>query len=251
MSDERYAKDHIKIADHLIQRIVNKELEAGQRAPSVNQLAEQFHVNRNSAISALVRLENQGWLTAIHGKGFYVKKRSEVVSGLLSRHSRYTNLVKSLDEKRDVRLLEYALSPATELESETLKLSGAENVFRLEILRFLGELPISLVTSSLPEKLVPGLDRYLSDFASLYEILEEHYHFTPVRKTTAIEARMPPCGDAELLQLPENIPVLWIKNINVLTNGSPAMMDISRTRGDRYQMIVDLDHIEKSPAANL
>ncbi len=47
--------------------------------------------------------------------------------------------------------------------------------------RLVGSIPQNVTTSSLPERLVPWLDRYLANFQSLYSLLETHYYFVPVR----------------------------------------------------------------------
>lgn len=244
MRKDEPAQEHLAITDYLIERIVNQEIRPKQKIPSLNQLAEQFKVNKNVVRRAIARLENLGWVTPSQGRGSYVNEQPGKISSLLTRHNRYTNLMIQYGEKLNSHLLDWRLDEPNPVEAEALALSAAERVYRLEILRFAGKSPLSLATCSLPEKKVPHLERYLSDFRSLHGLLEDRYQFRPIRQISVIEARMPLNREPEYLEIPENIPVLWMKNINVHPDGEPVELVLARCRGDRYQCVVDFEKIE-------
>lgn len=245
MSADAKQQEHLKIADDLMRKIMNDELAAGEKVPSITELADTFRVYRSVAERALKRLENLGWLTPVHGKGYFVNKKPEMISSLLTRHNRrYTNLMLQLGEKPNSHLLDWRLDEPNAREREILQLSPGEQVYRLEILRFAREAPMTIATSSLPARVVPDFERYLADFRSLHGILQDHYQFEPIRKFTVIEARMPLNRDADLLEIPENIPVLWRMSLNVHPNGTPVELVIARLRGDRYQCVVDFEQTD-------
>ncbi|MCD0450188.1 GntR family transcriptional regulator [Actinocorallia sp. API 0066] len=80
------------IADTLAGRIAAGAYRAGELAPSVRQLAEEFSVNRATAQLVLVRLEAAGLVRARRGRGFVVcdlaAEGGLEVCGLLFRHAR-------------------------------------------------------------------------------------------------------------------------------------------------------------------
>jgi DNA-binding transcriptional MocR family regulator len=64
-----------QIAGALQEAMASGVLRPGDRAPSVRSLQHQHRVSASTAISALMLLENQGWLEARPRSGFYVRPR--------------------------------------------------------------------------------------------------------------------------------------------------------------------------------
>lgn len=244
MTDDEKLQDHLKIADYLMQKMVNDEFRSGEKVPSITQLADKFRVYRTVAERALKRLENLGWLTPVHGKGYFVTKKQKKNSYYFSKFNRYTNSMARIETTPNAQLLDWSLGEATPEEQEYLDLSEVEKVYRLEILRFVGSTPQSVTTSSLPEKMVPGMERYLHDFRSMYGLLEEHYQFTPIRKYSIIETRLPLTSDAMILKIPESMPIFNKINLNLHPNGLPVELDIGRARGDLTRYVIDLETTE-------
>ncbi|MEG0962387.1 MAG: GntR family transcriptional regulator [Lachnospiraceae bacterium] len=60
-----------KLTEDLKQMILEGKLQAGNKIPSENQLAESYQVSRHTVRKALSILENEGYLYAVHGKGTY------------------------------------------------------------------------------------------------------------------------------------------------------------------------------------
>lgn len=64
-----------QLAATLEQSIQTGVLQPGDRVPSVRQLRQQHGVSLSTAVAALLRLENQGWIEARPRSGFYVRPR--------------------------------------------------------------------------------------------------------------------------------------------------------------------------------
>jgi DNA-binding transcriptional regulator YhcF (GntR family) len=62
----------VQLAWHLRARIVGRELEAGERLPSVRDLAADTGVNANTVRAVYARLEADGLLETHHGRGTFV-----------------------------------------------------------------------------------------------------------------------------------------------------------------------------------
>lgn len=251
MQKKEHEQEHLIIADYLIEKITTQELTVGQKLPSQRQLIKVFHSNRYSVRRAIDRLVSLGWVKSIHGKGTYVKEKPTMISSTFSRHSRFTDAILRAGEQPSAHLLDWFFGEPTMIEQEALALTEADKVYRLEILRFAGTSPVTVATSTLPAKFVPDMHRFLPNFRSLYGLLKEQYNFTPLRKVSVIEARLPLNRDAELLEMPENIPILWIKSLNLHPDGQPAEMVISRLRGDRQKCVVEMETLEDSASLSL
>jgi DNA-binding GntR family transcriptional regulator len=55
--------------------IESGKLRPGEAVPSESALADEYGVSRGTARHALAELEGAGLVTAVHGKGRYVRKR--------------------------------------------------------------------------------------------------------------------------------------------------------------------------------
>ncbi|WP_280768271.1 FadR/GntR family transcriptional regulator [Salipaludibacillus daqingensis] len=62
------------VAEQLTEMIINSEFEAGDRLPSVQQLAEDFDVGRSAIREALSAMKAMGLIEIRQGEGTFVKK---------------------------------------------------------------------------------------------------------------------------------------------------------------------------------
>ena len=85
--------------DGLRALIVSGALGAGERLPSVRELAQQLAINPNTIQRAYRTLEQEGYICSVPGKGSFVAPRAEADT------LRREQLLKELDET--VRELQY------------------------------------------------------------------------------------------------------------------------------------------------
>jgi len=67
----------VQLAWHLKARIVQGELEAGARLPSVREMAAETGVNANTVRAVYARLEAEGLLETQHGRGTFVRPEAQ------------------------------------------------------------------------------------------------------------------------------------------------------------------------------
>ncbi|MFD1735170.1 GntR family transcriptional regulator [Bacillus salitolerans] len=230
---------HLEIAEYLIHNIRSSVYEVNQKIPSENELCRQFNVNRHVVRQAIARLTNLGWVTPLQGKGCYVNHIPKPILYVLSSHTRFSENMESQGVQHKSKLLNWTKGLPTSLEKEQLTLEENEEVYRLEILRFIDEKPISITTTVFPESEVPNLDMHFSDFQSLYGILLEHYQLRPIRSSSTFQASLPMMKDAELLEIPESIPVVQIESIMNHPSGYPIEFSVARVRGDMHKCLVE------------
>lgn len=230
-------KMYLQIADYVTQKILNEELKLGEKVPSLNQLSDQFRVNRNVAEKALARLENQGWLTVAQGKGYFVSNKPTMIKGVLSQFNSISNSMMRVGVNTYIRLNNWRIAEPTVTEREALELSPGEKVYCIDTIRFIDEMPLSLSTTFISEKVVPGIERHLTNtkYNSLFDVMREHYGISVVQKYSLLEAQIPLSDDAKQLKLMENMPIMWKKTLWVLPSHTPISLHISRIRGDCFQ----------------
>jgi DNA-binding GntR family transcriptional regulator len=73
--DDQDPRVYVRIAADIRGRIGAGELEAGQPAPSITALCQEWSVARETAAHALHVLESEGLVRRYPGRGYYVTGR--------------------------------------------------------------------------------------------------------------------------------------------------------------------------------
>jgi DNA-binding GntR family transcriptional regulator len=226
----------LEIEDYLLQEIESHRFQTDSKIPSENELSEQFGINRHTVRKAIERLSKLGQIYTVQGKGCFVSARpSTVIYPVIARGNFSDNLNRRGKNHRSV-LLNWVKQAPTPEERRHLNLAAGELIYRLDILRFVDEIPLSIYISSLPEQLVPNLEIYLAEFSSLYKILREQYGLAPKSKYRIVEATYPSLHDLQYLNISEHVSILKITSLAELADGRAVEYVTSRMRGDRYKL---------------
>lgn len=229
---------HLEIAEFLETQINNGTYKAEEKLPSENDLCKAFNTNHHIVRQAISRLANCGLITSRQGKGSYVNARLDTIPYPLSSRTSFTENLKKIGLAPDGKLLHWINREPTAQEARQLKLMADENVYELQIIRFVDQTPASFTITLIAEKNVPGFPNYLPEFHSLYQLLDKYYHIRPNRKQSIIQAVLPQARDAELLDIPESMPIMQIESVTEFPHGWPFEYQISRIRSDLYQYVI-------------
>ncbi|WP_223204594.1 phosphonate metabolism transcriptional regulator PhnF [Gordonia jinghuaiqii] len=225
------------IADELRGEIVDGGLSPGTRLPSESQLASRFGVNRNTVRHAVAALAADDLVVARRGSGTYVAEHTVLVHRIGLR----TRLSDSLGERAkgaSARLLESEIVPAPAAIATRLDLDD-RLALRMKIVRTVDGRPISLSTSWFDADRVPGLaDRFVAA-GSLTRALRDGGVEDYVRGATTIAARHATTSEVAELELLEGAVVLAVEGFDVLPDGTPLQLGITRFPADRVELDVD------------
>jgi len=225
------------IADELRGEIVDGGLPPGTRLPSESQLASRFGVNRNTVRQAVAALAADDLVVSRRGSGTFVADHSVLVHRIGLR----TRLSDSLGERAQTataRLLASEITPAPESVATRLG-TGDRPALRMEIVRGLDGRPISLSTSWFDADKVPGLADHFAAEGSLTRALRAVGVEDYVRGATTIAARHATAGELADLELLEGSVVLAVEGLDVLPDGTPLQLAVTRFPADRVELDVD------------
>lgn len=79
---------YVQIMDEIKARIISGAYQAGQRIPSVRELAEEAKVNPNTMQKALYETERQGLIFSMRTSGKYITNDKNIISELKSDTAR-------------------------------------------------------------------------------------------------------------------------------------------------------------------
>jgi GntR family transcriptional regulator len=227
------------------------ELRPGDIVPSDTELCEEFGVSRQTARNAMQRLQQEGLVQRMPGRGTFVAERPI--------HRQAGSLISFSDEMRrkgrrpTSRVLRRALRPATPDEARQLGAAapapgaggagpggpGGGEVFGLVRLRLADEEPIAIEASAFPAGLAETLAGADLETGSLFEAL-------------VAAGRVPTAGRAELragaataedspLELAVGAALLIERRLIFDQAGRPLELTESRYAAERYSLEVSFD----------
>jgi GntR family transcriptional regulator len=136
--------------------------------------------------------------------------------------------------------------PADSELAEALKINEGEPIIKINRLRFLEGEPEVLVVTYIPEAKCSSLIREDLTSQSLYELLARKYGLVIAQGRRTVEAIALDRADAKLLGVPPKSPVLLLKSIGLLEDGTPLEYFVAKHRGDRSKFHIDLVSKENS-----
>lgn len=226
---------YVRLARTLQRRIEDGTYAPGSRVPSENQLVQTFGMSRPTVVRALELLKRDGWLESRQGYGTIVRGRPEVVE----QKDRRGRGALERDESQGLgRLIEVAHVPVPARIASALGLSKRTEVL---VRRFLvveeGE-AVELVSSYFPAGVVEGTD--LGSGEPLSGSTREHLEARKkVRFDHVIErvsARLPETHEAELLELPDGMPVLSVLVVACDASGRSLQVSEVLLPADRQEL---------------
>jgi GntR family transcriptional regulator len=135
---------------------------------------------------------------------------------------------------------------ATIEQSELFHIAPGADVFFIERLRKLDEVPVAIDQALVPLRRAPEL--VSTDFTteSLYAVLDRN-GFAPMRAAYTVEAAAADSRDAKLLGLPSGAPVLTATTIGTDADGQAVELTRTVYRADRYRFQATLVRRRATP----
>jgi GntR family transcriptional regulator len=233
---------HSQLKTAIDARIESGEWLPETQVPSERELCERFRVSRITVRQALHQLVADGRLVRIHGRGTYVAT-SPVKKQLLPLVG-FSEETTARGQTPGAHVLRFEAATASLAVAQALQLTAGEGILVLRRLRLANGRPMALETVHLPEHRLPGfLEENLED-GSLYHLLRKKYGIRPARALQQWQAVPCPPGDAKLLEVKKESPVLQIQRTTFDSEGRPFEYLESFFRGDRYVFQAELRNQE-------
>lgn len=224
---------HEQLSDLLVE--LSTELGPGAAIPSERELMATYGVSRATVRKSIESLIVTGLLTRSHGKGTFVA-RPRVESNLhlasFSQDMRSRGLTPStrlmrIDEER----------PPADV-ARALRLGPNGLAWRVDRVRLADGQPMALENGWYPRSLLPDLDT--QDLTgSLYQLFQEDYGHAIDAAEQTLWGESADGATARRLEAPVHTPLLVFRRLSS-SAGRPLEHVVSRYRGDRYQLHMNL-----------
>lgn len=216
-----------------------ESLTPGDRFPSERELVEMYQVSRITVHQALRDLVQSDHIRRVQGRGTFVS-RPKVERGQPSLNS-FTEDMRAKGHVPSSRLLHRAeLEPPLDVQ-ERLRLPDGARTLYLERLMLADGEPIAVHYTHLVLALCTNADVWFAGEAlhgSLYAILEQRCGHALREAEETVEAAVAAPREAKLLDVAVGAPLLWIRRLSFLEDGSPAEDSTMLYRSDRYRLVM-------------
>jgi len=231
------------VLEALLSDINRPETQHGDCLPSERELGERFHVSRVVIRGALARLEEEGLIYRLQGKGAFVSKNK--VNQNASRLTSFTQDMLQRNMTPGSKILAKEFVPCTPFLRSKLQLPREEPVFMLKRLRMADDSPMAIEVCFLPEWIGKQIADHLVDNASLYQLLTEKCGIQLKYAMQTIEVGTLEKAERDLLggNCPRCTAIITRQTFDVDNNVIEFVE--SRYRSDRYLFRMLLDMNEK------
>ncbi|MDD3174125.1 MAG: GntR family transcriptional regulator [Herbinix sp.] len=214
--------------DIIEEYIDSHELKENDRLPAERQLSEEYNISRVTIREALKKLEIEGRIYKIPGKGHFIAPR---------KHTININILESFSdsEKRQGNIPEnkvvyFCTVLAGEMIAKELEIHSEDEVYLLTRVRSINGKAILLESAYIPVKYVPGLSKFDFEKESLYQVLRKEYEIELVDQKLDIQLSKASDKEAQYLEIDpkevvfvekgltkniKNIPIEYTKSILV------------------------------------
>jgi GntR family transcriptional regulator len=226
--------------DSIRERVLDlvEELETGAAIPPERELCARFGVSRMTLRRGIDDLVREGYLDRQQGRGTFVavpKIAQSLTMTSFSEDMRRRGLAPGS------RTLSLKMVTAGARLGRRLEVPPAAKVLQVLRLRLADDEPMAIETLSVPAATVPDLTAGDLVNASFYELLESRYGIVVASGRQTIEPTVLNQDEAELLGVPLHSPAFLFERSSRAPDGTVVEFVRSIYRGDRYQLVVDLE----------
>jgi GntR family transcriptional regulator len=216
-----------------LRQMIQRELILpGEMLPPEMDICHAYGVGRQTVRQAIARLVDEDLVERFAGRGTFVREQPNHIQFFLDRS--FSQQMRELGRTPNSRLLSQQTG-TVDLDVPALQAYQGKPCLTLERLRLGDSEPVCLQTSTILSERCPGIEE--QDFAnqSLYEALATRYQLAISRIDHVVRAVAADEYRAELLEVQEGTPLLFVGTFAYLDDGKLIEYSASYYRADRYE----------------
>ena len=226
---------HAQISAAMRREIRSGAWPAHFRLAAEPELAASFRVSRGTLRRALRTLIGEGLLVQVRGRGTFVA--SPVLEQTIGQE--LLSLSEGLAREgvaSEMTVLSQALTVAPDAIAGLLGLPPERDAMHLRRLLSIDGVPVAYLSNWVRVDVCPGIDERDFSRASLFATLEGEYGLRIAVGRRTFEAQAARGEPAELLQVPEGAPILYLEQVTYLADGRQIEYSDVWIRGDRLKL---------------
>lgn len=219
-----------QLKEHILEQIQTGALKEGDKLPTEQEYSDRLGVSRITVRRAFNELTEEGLLIRGTGKGTFVKS-SKIGENILDNLS-FTSVCLKNGVKPGAKVCQISLQTPSKEDEE--QLGETERVLYLERVRTMDGLPVILEQNWFPSEYAGLIQEKLED-VSLYSVLAERFGLGNLHNRKTIEIAFADERESRLLHIPENTPVLQVKELVFDSAQTPVHRTRQLILGDKFK----------------
>ncbi|KAI3590725.1 Transcriptional regulator, GntR family [Cupriavidus sp. U2] len=219
----------------LRERIRGGHYAAGLPLPGERQLAEEFGVARVTVRSALARLQEEGLVMRLRGKGTVPTARNvaQAETAVQTVRGGLLDNIVSVSMRTRVQVLEWKRMAAPAAVSAALDLPPGAPVLKVVRVRKFKAQPISYTEVFVPDDLAAALDRHTLQDTPMLVALAQH-GVEVVSADQTLGAAVADLDVARIFRIAPGVPLLRVSRVASDANGRPVQFLVGLYHPERY-----------------
>ena len=199
---------HHQVRNYLLGCLERGELHPGQQLLRESEYATRFGISLAPVRQAILDLVKEGYFYRVPGRGTFVCEQKVVEK--ISILSSFSESMRAKGLSPELRVIELRVGKVPS-HMKTVLEAGDEPFVLLQRVALVEGKAIALLSSYLPARLVPGLEKLELNGQSLYRTLEERYGIVLARAESTIEVVRCRTHQSTLLGIPTGTPMLQVE----------------------------------------
>ena len=230
------------IIDDIMNQMIQKELEAGAKLPSENELADKYRVPRITVRNALLKLEDRGYIYSVQGKGRYLKEESIPVQLPLTGSTSFTEKMESMGYEYHTENVDFSLQAYNSKIYQALQANNSDKIYRIGRIRYIDKEPIAIHYSFVNEKTFPTIKEDGPKINSMFAYYRKQGIEEFSSKQTLLSVTFPTTEEQKLLACKSMVPLMVVEtdSVDKETNNILEYTKIIY-RSDRFKYDISLN----------
>jgi GntR family transcriptional regulator len=223
-----------KVENIIRQRLIENIWKPGDALPSEIQLATELDVSQGTVRKALNDMVAENLLYRRQGLGTFVSQHTERRALFLYFSLAGNDGTRILPESKIVNFKE---KEPSETESTKLELMNSDRVIQFQRIRYYEDTPTIFETITLPLEHFPDFGSDSEPPNNLFRFYQSFYGITVAKAEEQLRAVPASQEESNILNIPENSPLLEIDRLARMLDGRPVEWRVSHCDTTNYHYI--------------
>ncbi|MDR0401119.1 MAG: GntR family transcriptional regulator [Treponema sp.] len=225
---------HIQFERIVRQKIEDEDWVVNSPIPSENELSRIYGLSRMTVRSVLNRLQMNGLIYRIPGKGTFIAE-PKITSEPLVKYGIREQL-EAMGYETSTSVIGVKKSLSTLKVAKSLGLAKKVEVFTVKRVRGIKGKPLSFHVSCLPARYFRNLEKCDLENNQMCHLIERKFKYPIRRRIETLEATSATLEESQYLNIEPGFPLLLLENIVYTDKNLVIEYSQIKFRGDKYKI---------------